>query len=93
VTFGQNFEQSNVYSGSAAWHEACIDLIPETVSRIPNSTGQNTMNAIHTDSRLATFVARLLQSAASEAKKAVKPSAHDLAMAYGAAFAARKVIS
>ena len=36
------------------------------------------------------FVVRLVQSATSDLKTVTPPSAHDLAMAYQAAFAARK---
>jgi hypothetical protein len=48
------------------------------------------MNATHTDPRLAAFVSRLLQSAAGDIKTPAPTSAHDLAMAYRAAFASLK---
>jgi hypothetical protein len=48
------------------------------------------MNAVHTETRLNQFVARLLQSAASDVKVPSKPDAHALALAFRAAFSATR---
>jgi hypothetical protein len=52
--------------------------------------GNEVMNAVHTETRLNQFVARLLQSAASEVKVPSKPDAHTLALAFRAAFSATR---